>query len=129
MKNKETASTNNLTCPRCQLSHIKKNGHTYYGKQNYRCKRCGRQFVADSQLIGQSKRNLVKKLLLERISLSGICRVLDISLTWLLDFIEQLYADSDKQLNFSQVELSCEVEIICLEADELWSFVQNKENK
>jgi IS1 family transposase len=120
---------NNLTCPRCQLSHIKKNGHTYYGKQNYRCKRCGRQFVADSQLIGQSKRNLVEKLLLERISLSGICRVLDISLTWLLDFIEQLYADSDKQLNFSQVELSGELEIICLEADELWSFVQNKENK
>ncbi len=129
MKNKETASTNNLTCPRCQLSHIKKNGHTYYGKQNYRCKRCGRQFVENSQLINQSKRNLVKKLLLERISLSGICRVLDISLTWLLDFIEQVYARNDEQLNFSQVDLSCELEIICLEADELWSFVQNKENK
>lgn len=129
MKNKETASANNLTCPRCQLSHIKKNGHTYYGKQNYRCKSCGRQFVANSQLIGQAKRNLVKKLLLERISLSGICRVLDISLTWLLDFIEQLYERNDKQLNFSQTELSCELEIVCLEADELWSFVQNKANK
>lgn len=129
MKNKETASANNLTCPRCQLSHIKKNGHTYYGKQNYRCKSCGRQFVENSQLIGQSKRSLVKKLLLERISLSGICRVLDISLTWLLDFIKQLYDRNDGQLNFSRVELSEELEIICLEADELWSFVQNKANK
>lgn len=68
MKIKETASTNNSTCPRCQLSHIKRNGHTYYGKQNYRCKNCGRQFVANLQLIGQAKRNLVKKLLLERVS-------------------------------------------------------------
>ncbi len=96
---------------------------------HYRCKKCGRQFVANSQLIGQSKRNLVKKLLLERISLSGICRVLDISLTWLLDFIEQVYGQTDEQLNFSRVEFSEELEIVCLEADELWSFVQNKANK
>lgn len=130
MKNKkETASTNNLTCPRCQLSHIKKNGHTYYGKQNYRCKSCGRQFVENSQLIGQSQRQLVKKMLLERISLQGICRVLDISLTWLLDFIEQVYECHDERLNFSQTGLCKELEIVCLEADELWSFVQNKGNK
>ncbi len=50
-------------------------------------------------------------------------------MTWLLDFIEQLYDRNDKQLNFSQVDLSGELEIVCLEADELWSFVQNKENK
>lgn len=129
MKNKETASSNNLSCPRCQLSHIKKNGHTYYGKQNYRCKSCGRQFVENSQLIGQSKRELVEKLLLERISLSGICRVLDISLTWLLDFIEQVYQRNDKELNFSQAEFADELEIVCLEADELWSYVRKKTNK
>jgi hypothetical protein len=27
---------NNLLCPRCGLSHIKRNGHTHYGEQNYR---------------------------------------------------------------------------------------------
>jgi transposase-like protein len=34
-----------LRCPQCGLSHIKRNGLTYYGKQNYRCKDCDRQFV------------------------------------------------------------------------------------
>jgi len=36
---------NNLRCPQCGLSHTKRNGHTHYGKQNYRCKDCDRQFV------------------------------------------------------------------------------------
>jgi hypothetical protein len=44
---------NNLRCPQCGLSHIKRNGYTHYGKQNYRCKVCDRQFVEDSQHIGE----------------------------------------------------------------------------
>jgi transposase-like protein len=28
---------NKLCCPQCRLSHIKRNGLTHYGKQNYRC--------------------------------------------------------------------------------------------
>jgi hypothetical protein len=43
VKNKETALANNLTCPRFQLSHIKKNIRICYGKQNHRSKSCGRQ--------------------------------------------------------------------------------------
>ena len=94
----------------------------------------GAKNVADNLLLIRNlsvnqNETRVKKLLLERISLSGICRVLDVSLTWLLDFIEQVYDRTDEQLNFSQVEFSEELEIICLEADELWSFVQNKANK
>jgi transposase-like protein len=38
---------NNLRCPQCELSHIKRNGYTHYGKQNYRCKICDRQAEAD----------------------------------------------------------------------------------
>ena len=60
---------NNLSSPRCRLSHIKMNGHTHYGKQNYRCLECGRQFVADSQHIGEDRQQLIKRLLLERLSL------------------------------------------------------------
>src|SRR2546423_320467 len=81
-----------LRCPRCGLSHTKKNGHTYYHKQNYRCLRCGRQFVRDSQRVGDDTRALVKRLLLERVSLRGICRVTGLSLTWLLQFMAALYA-------------------------------------
>lgn len=77
---------NNLCCPQCGSSHIKRNGYTHYGNQNYRCKDCDRQFVEDSQHIGKEMKDLIKILLLERLSLRGICRVTGVSLTWLLDF-------------------------------------------
>src|SRR4028119_16788 len=85
------ALMNNLTCPRCGSSQIKRNGHTHYGKQNYQCLDCNRQFVSDSQLISDPTKELVMKLLLERIPLRGSCRVLRVSLPWLLSFIVELY--------------------------------------
>ena len=63
---------NNLSCPHCGLSHSKKKGHTHYGKQNYQCLYCGRQFVFDSQRIDEATRALIKHLLLERIPLRGV---------------------------------------------------------
>ena len=42
---------NKLRCPQCGLSHVKRNGLTHYGKQNYRRQDCDRQFVEDSQHI------------------------------------------------------------------------------
>ena len=90
---------NNLSCPQCGVSHIKKNGHTHYRKQNHRCQGCGRQFVADSQRITAGERQQIRKLLLERISLLGICRVMDVSLRWLLTFIAELYDQLPDDLN------------------------------
>jgi transposase-like protein len=34
-------------CPRCGSRQHKKNGHIHNGKQNHRCKACGRQFVRE----------------------------------------------------------------------------------
>jgi hypothetical protein len=95
---------NNLRCPLCGLSHIKRNGYTHYGKQNYRCKDCDRQFVEDSQHIGEEVKDLIKVLLLGRLSLRGICRVTGVSLTWLLDFIAEVYAESPDDLNVKSVK-------------------------
>ncbi|MDR0612738.1 MAG: IS1 family transposase, partial [Dysgonamonadaceae bacterium] len=39
-----------LHCPDCQGTKIKKNGRKSYGKQNYFCKACGRQFIGDHAL-------------------------------------------------------------------------------
>lgn len=128
MNNQEITQTNSLTCPRCRLSHIKRNGHTYYGKQNYQCLLCDRQFVVRSQTVSSEKRELIKSFLLERISLRGICRVLKVSLTWLLNFIEDLYLSTPDDLNFVE-PAALEIEIFCLEADELWSFVEKRTNK
>ena len=128
MNNQDFTQTNSLRCPRCQLSHIKRNGHTYYGKQNYQCKLCDRQFVIRNQTVSEQKQQLVKSLLLERISLRGICRVLKISLAWLIDFVERQYQETPEDLNFSVPE-AAEIELFCVEADELWSFVERRENK
>jgi insertion element IS1 protein InsB len=128
MNKQEITQTNNLRCPRCQLSHIKRNGHTYYGKQNYQCLLCDRQFVVRNQTVSPDQQELVKSLLLERISLRGICRVLKVSLTWLINFIEQLYLTTPADLQFVE-PAAAEIELFCLEADELWSFVGKREDK
>ncbi len=129
MNNQELApQTDNLICPRCQLSHIKRNGHTYYGKQNYRCQSCGRQFVRRRETVRADRKELICRLLLERISLRGICRALDVSLCWLLNFMHQIYNSVPDDLSF-RMPLDSDFELLCLEADEMWSFVERKTNK
>jgi insertion element IS1 protein InsB len=122
---------NSLSCPRCGLSHTKRNGHTRYRKQNYRCKSCGRQFVSDSQRVGDDTRALVERLLLERLSLRGICRVTGLSLTWLLRFIAALYERLPGDLCVTPLAPRRHVHLLRLEAevDELWSFVRRRADK
>jgi transposase-like protein len=42
-------------CPACASYQFKKNGHVHNGKQNHRCKDCGREFVlqAENRLIAE----------------------------------------------------------------------------
>src|ERR671918_1188405 len=76
-------------CPRCQSPKYKKNGHIHNGKQNHHCHDCGRQFVDGSEqyLISEDTRALIERLLVERISLRGICRAVGVTLKWLLGFL------------------------------------------
>lgn len=78
-------------CPRCMSSKYKKNGHIHSGKQNHQCNDCGRHFVQCSEpyLISDDKRCLSERLLVERISLRGICRAAGVGLKWLLGFLAQ----------------------------------------
>ncbi len=68
------------TCPRGTSARTVKNGHIHNGKQNHRCKGCGRQFVEDPQnkIIRQETEELIDKLLLE-LPLAGIVRVAEVS--------------------------------------------------
>ena len=92
-----------IKCPRCESTKVKKNGHIHNMKQNYKCLEpdCSRQFVLNptKKYINDYERDLVKKLLLERISLEGICRVMSVSMTWLLKFIKEIYAQIPNDLN------------------------------
>ena len=64
------------TCPKCASSKTVKNGHIHNGKQRFLCCECGRKFVENpsQKLIDQATRELIDRLLLERISLAGIAR-------------------------------------------------------
>jgi hypothetical protein len=90
-----------------------------------------RQFVEDSQHISEEKKALIKRLRLERLSLRGVCRVAEVSLTWLLGFITEIYAELPDDLNVKVCEARGVVQLLRLEAeaDEMWSFVGSKENK
>lgn len=93
-------STTLVRCPDCKSEYVKKNGFTHNGKQNYRC-RCGRQFVLGGAdwYINDSDKELINSLLLERISLNGICRVTGISQSWLLSYLKELYGNLPDDLN------------------------------
>ena len=122
-----------ISCPMCKSSSIKKNGHIHNGKQNHYCKVCGRQFVEnpEQKLISVSEREKIRELLLERIPPRGICRVMGVSLCWLLGFIVSEYEQLPDDLNY---QASMETDKLLIwsiesEVDEMWSFVGNKENK
>jgi IS1 family transposase len=118
---------NLMNCPSCHSSYIKKNGHIHNGKQNFRCKDCGRQFVADKQKksIPAHDREIIRRLFAERISLRGICRVMHVSLTWLLSFFTQVTDDTPDDLGVTPPPKGK----LTLELDEMWSFVGKKEDK
>lgn len=68
------------SCPRCNSSSILKNGSTHHKKQKYLCKDCRYQFIDQphKKLISSTEQSLITSLLLERISLAGIARVLNL---------------------------------------------------
>ena len=68
-------------CPHCSSEQVVRNGRIHNGKQNHRCKDCGRQFVQNPQnkVISQETKELINKLLLEKLPLAGIARVAEVS--------------------------------------------------
>ncbi len=116
-----------MNCPNCNSGNIKKNGHIHNGKQNYRCKDCGRQFVSRCQkkTVSDFEKNIIEKLLTERISLRGICRVMNVSLTRLLLFFRRV---TDEIPNDLGILNPCKGRLT-LEPDEMWSFVGKKKVK
>jgi insertion element IS1 protein InsB len=120
-------------CPRCGSTHHKKNGHIHNGKQNHRCKACGRQFVEEfeQRRVSSEHRALIERLLRERLSLRGICRAVRVGMKWLMGFLVECYEAAPVHLNVQipQRGDSLLVHPLEAEADELCSFVGKKANK
>jgi len=120
-----------ICCPSCGSAAFKKNGINQHGDQNHKCLACSRQFVLDPQnkIISDESKDLVRRLLLEKLSLRGICRAAQVSQPWLLNFIKQEYDQVPRDLNVQVPPESTGLVLERLEADELWSFVGKKKNR
>src|ERR1043166_192823 len=120
-------------CPQCGSRWFKRNGHIHTGKQNHRCKRCGRAFVLTpaNAVITEEQRRLIERLLLERISLRGICRAVGGGLQWLLQFMVTRFQAAPEDLYAKPAAGTPAVILQRREAelDELWSFVGKKTNR
>jgi transposase-like protein len=88
-------------CPACQANHTVKNSKIHNGKQNFKCRDCGRQFVQDPQnkSIDQTTKTLIDKLLLERIPSAGITRVAGVSEPWLQNYVNAKYQTVPQQVS------------------------------
>lgn len=120
-----------IKCPSCSGTNIVKNGRTHHGKQNYKCKYCRRQFVfGDREKLSQSQQEMLRRALLERVSLRGICRIFGISFSVLMRYVIRFWNELPEEL---PVELPddtpADIIVFALEADELWSFVGSKDKE
>jgi insertion element IS1 protein InsB len=120
-------------CPRCGSRQYKRNGRSHTGKQNHKCKICGRAFVRvpENHVITEEQRAVIERLLLERISRRGICRVIGVELRWLLSFMRERFTAAPDHLYVQPTGGTQRVLLHRLEAevDEFWSFIGTKTNR
>jgi IS1 family transposase len=114
-------------CPICASSQTVKNGRIHNGKQRFKCHDCGRQFIEHptKKEINQTTRELIDRLLLERISLAGIARAAQVCEQWLQIYVNEKYAKVPRQVQVAAKKKGR----LTIQCDELWSFVDNKGNK
>ena len=116
-----------MCCPKCGSKDIIKYGRNASGTPRFRCNDCGRQFVRNPkwQPISQEKKTQIDKLLLERISLAGIGRVVEVSNDWLQKYINRKYEAVSRKLDVIPKAKGR----LVIELDEMWSFVGNHQEK
>jgi hypothetical protein len=73
--------------------------------------------VQQHDTISPEEKDLIEKLLLERISLRCIFQVLGVAMTSRLRFMEELYAHSPDDINVILPSGKAEVELLCLEVE------------
>jgi insertion element IS1 protein InsB len=125
-------SSKQQRCPYCLGTNLRPKGWSRKNKRRFKCRDCKKHLTQNglTWFINSTQIELIDKLLLERLALRGICRVVDISLTWLLAYIKKLYKKQPKDLNYRLPSKEMfGIQLIKSELDEMWSFVQKKSNK
>jgi len=116
-----------MRCKHCHSDSVVKNGYNSVCTQKFLCEICGRQFVENPKQsrISDESKSLVDKLLLERISLAGIARVVEVSERWLQNYVNEKYNSIPLEVKV-MAKSSFRLTIQC---DEMWSFVGKRDNK
>ncbi len=109
-------------CPRCHSTHVVRNGKGRSGTPSFLCRGCDRRFVAHPRKgpVSDQTRQLIRRMLLERLSLRAIARITGVSRSWLQRLVNELYRE---QTPWEPGELKAKSGELALEADEMWSFV------
>lgn len=116
------------SCPSCGSRAYKKNGINQYGDQNHKCLECGRQFVLDPQnkIVSEETKNLIRKLLIEKLTIGAICRIADVSKTWLLHFLKEEWRKIPLNIDVPATPDSPALILKRLEADEIWPLIARR---
>jgi len=116
-------TTTSIKCPKCGSENVVRNGKKTYGIQNYRCKDCGKQFIAEQDRtykgtaaeIGDS----IRRALVRGCGIRDIAAIFLISIGKILSILEQSHYDiKPLKLHYER-----------LEVDEFWTFVGSKANR
>lgn len=116
-----------MQCTYCHSQDTVKNGISMTNKQKYKCNSCNRQFILNPEKfpIPNQTKELIDRLLLERISLAGIARITGVSERWLQQYVNDKYKQVPRQVIVKKKSK----QRLTIECDELWSFVKNSDNK
>ena len=79
-------------CPRCSAVTVVRNGANRSGTPTFRCRGCGRRFVAAPRTrpVSAADRGLVERRLAERVGLRALARATGRSRSWLQRFANAL---------------------------------------
>ena len=112
-----------IRCPSCLGFSIKKNGWKIYGKQNYQCKDCHRQFIHETDLSYQGCKSdiddKIRLMLVRGCSVADIVVIEKVSKYKVLSvLVNSNYQIRPKRRYYRK-----------LQVDEFWTYVGRKKNK
>jgi insertion element IS1 protein InsB len=124
----------NVACVDCHSEDVVKNG-TQSNCQRYWCQECGRSFQLHyhQNIMNPGVREKISEMAINGSGVRDISRVLSISKTTVIKELKKK-AQEVRDVNTQFIGKELEVEIVGpgglqAQADEIWSFVQNKENQ
>ncbi len=86
-----------MKCPKCDSTEVNKNGHCR-GKQNYRCKSCGRQFLEFHSVKGYSNdaKQICLKMVRDGLGFRAIERATGVSHNTIINWVNQAETEADE---------------------------------